>query len=651
MSENPIEVADPFACEAAVNLPLIGHILSSPTLADNHDLSFCPRPKMAVKHDEQQRKPKNSGVSRRTGNVLSRRALHSLLAMSHKKALDAIDTTSQSTASLFCATPTTRTMGNALQTNWSDTAKTLYGFQYASSIAFSIGIGTVLTNLVVSEWILKSRTKGDRDAPLLFVVPLLFLFWALWALIFNFQLLEDSGGAASVGYYVATPAIAFGGFALNLLLACFRQAVRNRKVRYDANEVGLSRSQTEAYVSPLIVDEKVDGMDPAQDIETPVPADELPAQPVKKATVEYINNIKIFLTNVVILHHCAANFADWPGLQNMSETPGWGNYILLLFTSVNASYFMNLFFFLSGFFVPKSFDKKGLYGFLFDRVKRLGIPFVVYTYFIGPYVYQGFMKLFFQVPFPGSTTNTGPTWFLNQLLMFNVVYAFLCGKGWSPTIKCPSLLSFFGISLAVGLLTGILLLFLPVGDFFFAVPQFWADFLSYPIYFFAGAVAQRNDWMESIKEKSRVAIYLWTIVSIILLAVYYFLLMEKAPAALTSMVVGVLHKGILSVGVCLAVTVFFMDHGDKRYRCTPFFSKAMYTAYVIQFAFPILAGLKCLFLILDATGNVEYTDSMAYITNNNLVFPGWLLVSAISTIIVWPLAYAIRSIPGFSQVL
>lgn len=211
------------------------------------------------------------------------------VAMSHKKALDAIDNTSQSTSSLFCATPTTRTMGNALQTNWSDTAKTLYHSQYVSSIAFSIGIGTVLTNLVVSEWILNSRAKGDRDAPLLFVVPLLFLFWALWALIFNFQLLEDSGGALSVGYYIATPVIAFAGFGLNLLLAFFRQTVRNRK----ACEVGLSRSQTEAYVSPLILDEKVDAEEPAQDIETPVPADGPPAQPVKKATVEYINNIKI----------------------------------------------------------------------------------------------------------------------------------------------------------------------------------------------------------------------------------------------------------------------------------------------------------------------------------------------------------------------
>lgn len=27
--------------------------------------------------------------------------------------------------------------------------------------------------------------------------------------------------------------------------------------------------------------------------------------------------------------------------------------------------------------------------FLLDRVKRLGIPFVVYCYFIGPYVYRG----------------------------------------------------------------------------------------------------------------------------------------------------------------------------------------------------------------------------------------------------------------------
>ena len=73
----------------------------------------------------------------------------------------------------------------------------------------------------------------------------------------------------------------------------------------------------------------------------------------------------------------------------MTKEIGWGNIILFIFTVTNASYFMNLFFFYSGYFVPKSFDKKGMYSFLFDRAKRLGVPFVVYTFFLGPFVYSG----------------------------------------------------------------------------------------------------------------------------------------------------------------------------------------------------------------------------------------------------------------------
>lgn len=43
----------------------------------------------------------------------------------------------------------------------------------------------------------------------------------------------------------------------------------------------------------------------------------------------------------------------------------------------------------SGYFVPKSLDKKGIHEFLFDRAKRLLIPFVVYNFFFGTYVEYG----------------------------------------------------------------------------------------------------------------------------------------------------------------------------------------------------------------------------------------------------------------------
>ena len=277
--------------------------------------------------------------------------------------------------------------------------------------------------------------------------------------------------------------------------------------------------------------------------------------------------------------------------------------------------------------------------------------------------FAGLTHLFFGTPFPYTPNELwfpGPCWFLNQLMMFGVIYALACGKDWSPKIACPSLLGFFAIGTIIGIATGILMMFFP--DYsFWNLPCFWSDFLSYPIFFFAGAVAQRNSWMECIKEKSRLVIYGITVASWI---VYFSLLFKVSPGlggsmspTLWAFIRGLLWKGIMGMFMSLSVTVFFMDYANKKYFCTRFFSEAMYTAYIIQQLFPILVGSKCFLLILDATGNLEYLDPSnpsienAYIANPNLVFPGWLLISVIALVIDWPLAYAIHSIPGFSQVL
>ena len=42
------------------------------------------------------------------------------------------------------------------------------------------------------------------------------------------------------------------------------------------------------------------------------------------------------------------------------EIANWGTLTLGVFIDTNASYFMGLFFFYSGYFVPKSYDKKGM---------------------------------------------------------------------------------------------------------------------------------------------------------------------------------------------------------------------------------------------------------------------------------------------------
>jgi len=58
--------------------------------------------------------------------------------------------------------------------------------------------------------------------------------------------------------------------------------------------------------------------------------------------------------------------------------------VLTAFISINQSFFMSLFFAISGFFTPASYDAKGPGLFLRDRLVRLGIPLVVYFFVLNP---------------------------------------------------------------------------------------------------------------------------------------------------------------------------------------------------------------------------------------------------------------------------
>jgi glucan biosynthesis protein C len=267
----------------------------------------------------------------------------------------------------------------------------------------------------------------------------------------------------------------------------------------------------------------------------------------------------------------------------ISDDSSWGYFLVGgMFVFINDNYFMSLFFFFSGYFVPKSFHKKGRHAFLMERVKRFEIPFVLMTFFIGPYVKGGLQYLLFSLP-KGEALPTlplmdpGTTWFLQQLIVFSIIYAFACGKGWSPKIKCPSLCGFYGIATVLGVLGYIADIFFPTQDDFFGVPNFFAHYHLYTIFFFGGCVAQRNNWMEEIKKKSRAAIYIVAIVSIMIFAaikllhIYY----PAQPPVLHAIVHAIfvfLSYGFMSVSVSLSIIVFFMDYVDKEYFFTEFFS-------------------------------------------------------------------------------
>ena len=74
------------------------------------------------------------------------------------------------------------------------------------------------------------------------------------------------------------------------------------------------------------------------------------------------------------MHHAGQAYGDgggWPYTpSNPAEFMPW----IWHFFSTNAAFFMGLYFLISGYFVPRSFDKQGAKQFVHKKLLRLGIP-------------------------------------------------------------------------------------------------------------------------------------------------------------------------------------------------------------------------------------------------------------------------------------
>merc|ERR1712166_1440748 len=127
------------------------------------------------------------------------------------------------------------------------------------------------------------------------------------------------------------------------------------------------------------------------------PAEAKPAGPTVRSA--YLDNIKVFLTVLVVLHHVVCTFStgnafgynvsisrgiQLPYTLGYSVDNSFASVFATWFLGVNQSYFMCLFFLISGFFSPSSLDRKGREDFLKDKFQRLGVPLLGFYLVYGP---------------------------------------------------------------------------------------------------------------------------------------------------------------------------------------------------------------------------------------------------------------------------
>jgi surface polysaccharide O-acyltransferase-like enzyme len=193
--------------------------------------------------------------------------------------------------------------------------------------------------------------------------------------------------------------------------------------------------------------------------------------------------------------------------------------VATLFTAVNQAFFLAFFFMISGYFTPGSYDRKGPWPFLKDRLLRLGIPLLFYIIVIDPLIayvlavniggFDGSVWSFLTGYFEGRylknfSLGSGPLWFVETLLIFTIIYLvlrLLLKPSVTPSQrdgKPPGNLAIVAFALLLGVVTFIVRIWLPLGWNFEPLNLQFPYFSQYIALFAVGIIAYRLNWFLGI---------------------------------------------------------------------------------------------------------------------------------------------------------
>jgi hypothetical protein len=320
----------------------------------------------------------------------------------------------------------------------------------------------------------------------------------------------------------------------------------------------------------------------------------------------YVDNLRILLSVLVIVFHLAITYGaegDW-AYQEEEELGIAAAVGMTLLVAVCQAFFMGLFFALSGYFTPGSYDRRGIGPYLVDRLKRLGIPLLFYQAVINPllaYVlsrhagYRGSLWRFLASYLAElDSVGDGPLWFVGALLVFSLLYAL-----WRTlAVRAPARAQVDGrapgnaaialFALVLGLVTFVVRIWFPVG--WNLEPVHWqlAHFCQYVALYVAGIVAYRRNWFAGLTGRQG---RLWSWVALALVPL--FPAIGVAGGALEgdlAPLVGGVHwqslaysiwEQFMCVAMVVSLLVWFRDKLNRQGRLARAMSAAAYAAYVL----------------------------------------------------------------------
>lgn len=317
--------------------------------------------------------------------------------------------------------------------------------------------------------------------------------------------------------------------------------------------------------------------------------------PAAKTYYPYLDKLRVFLTCLVIFHHTAVAFGASGGWYYKSSDlwSGWSQGLMSLVMGIDQSYFMALFFFISAWLMPASFERKGAGAFVRDRLVRLGIPLLIFIFLLNPAL-VGIIRFYKGVPVDWVQVflhnhYPGPMWFVLTLLVFELLYVAYrrCRKtvpDVSATAALPSVRDIVAFMLVMGLTAFAVRLACPVGKNWFGL-----QFGFFPLYvgmFLAGVAAVRNGWLERMRVRNAAGWFVLALVAIVAFAAFYFANYTSGdllPGGWNRMAFAyAMWEPILCVGFSYFLLAAFKRWGNEADRFFRALAADSYMTYVLH---------------------------------------------------------------------
>lgn len=313
----------------------------------------------------------------------------------------------------------------------------------------------------------------------------------------------------------------------------------------------------------------------------------------KASRMAFLDNLKGFLAILVVMHHAGQPYGPTGGQWPLFHAERFR--LLGPFFHTNASFFMGLFFLISGYFVHAAYDRKGPWPFLLDRFRRFGIPVLLFGGVVAP-LFHHFMerKPWDKSFFPFEWAHL---WFLGHLLIYAIAYAIYRSIRGTASLSgtdrsFPSNRSLLAYAILLAVVSVVVRIWFPMDHWIrFIVTAEPAHFPQYSSLFVFGVFAARYRWLERIPESTG---RLWLTVGLLATVARFSYTIFHARF--------LSHDGIwysyawnqwealVCVGMCVGLLYWFREYGASTKPWARVMGRYAFEVYVLHL--PILVVIQ-----------------------------------------------------------